>query len=109
MRSSLFQLLNDNYSNYASDFHVEDKEKAYQLELDIPGIKREDLSIEVHNQILTIVGERKGSRSQTFERRFRLSDDVMADEIQATLVDGVLTLDLVKAEKARSRKIAIAS
>jgi len=110
MRSNLLQLFNDNYFSYTASPEgvVEETETAYQLTLDVAGIRREDLDIEVKNGVLVIKGERKGAKSYTFEKKFRLGDTVLVDEIKATHQDGVLTLELAKASKAQARKIAIA-
>lgn len=106
-RINLLQLFND-FNSVSPEGFIEETDKTYQLTLDVPGVKKEDINIEVNNGILTVSGERKGARACTFEKRFRLGDNVVADEIKANLTDGVLSLELAKAEKARARKIMIA-
>ena len=107
MRSALLQAFNENFYDYAPECLIEDKDKSYQVSMDVPGIKREDLTLEVTNNVLSITGARKGIRPYSFEKKLRLGDNV-SGEIQASLTDGVLTLEIAKAEKAQARRIAIA-
>jgi HSP20 family protein len=86
---------------------IEEKDTGYQITMDIPGVRREDLTIEVQNQTMTVAGERKGVRSRSFEKKFKLSDEIATEDIKASLVDGVLTLNLNKTEKVKAKKILI--
>lgn len=91
---------------------------AFVVEIDVPGVKRQDLSVEVVGNELTVVGELKETereglfrkrtrRTGRFEFRTNLPRDVDADRIEADLAEGVLTLRLPKAEVAKPRKIEI--
>ncbi len=88
----------------------------------LPGIKAEDLNIEVRENILTISGqvqqetERKEEdyfinerRYGQFRRAVVLPYDVKVDEVEAEFEDGILTLTLPKAETAKGKKVAIKS
>lgn len=99
---------------------VYDKGDAYVLELDLPGLSRDDVDIQVKDRELTVRGERHplGGRSATFhrlERRygpflrsFRFEVDIDADEIEATIVDGLLRLDVPKKEpRSASRSVKV--
>ena len=90
------------------------------LTAEVPGMAREDLDVSVDNGVLTIRGEKKeGSKAEQagyhriesrygrFERRVRLPDYVDAEKIQATYKDGVLKLEMPKAEAAKARSIQI--
>jgi len=84
---------------------------------DLPGVRKEDLSIRVENNILTIEGkpayELHGSPVLEefdllkFFRQFDLADEVDQDRIQAEFKNGVLTVCLPKAERARPRAIQV--
>jgi HSP20 family protein len=91
---------------------------AFVVEIDVPGVKRQDLTVEVVGNELTVAGELKETereglfrkrtrRTGQFEFRTSLSRDVDADRIEADLAEGVLTLRLPKAEAAKPRKIEI--
>lgn len=99
---------------------VYDKGDAYVLELDLPGLSRENVDIRVKDRELTVRGERHplGGRSATFhrlERRygpflrsFRFEVDIDANAIEATIVDGLLRLDVPKRKpRAASRSVKV--
>ena len=97
---------------------VSETESAYVVELEVPGVKREDLSVEVEDGRLAVTGELKETgtggqlRSRTrrtgrFEYQARLPRDVDPDRIGAELADGVLTVTIAKPETATPRRIEI--
>jgi len=84
----------------------------------LPGFKKEDVSIDVDDGVLTVKGERtaqeetifnrKGSFYGKFEKSFTLPEEVLADEISASFEDGILTLEIPKdVEKKLSKTIEI--
>jgi HSP20 family protein len=102
----------------ACDVHESDKE--YDIAFDAPGIKKEDLHIDLSSGILRISGERKydvrhenGSRHRverghgSFERSFTLPEGVDSEKIHARYDNGVLHIRVPKKETAQTRKIAI--
>jgi HSP20 family protein len=98
----------------------EDAEKLY-LEAEVPGLGLDDIEILIQGNELTLKGMRKpaDSASVTYHRRERgvgeftrlitLPVDVDGDRVEAALKNGVLTIVLPKAERARARKIAVQS
>jgi HSP20 family protein len=102
----------------ALDIH-EDTEKV-TVRLEAAGLKKEDFDLSLHDDNLTISGERRNEtaaregesfRSERFFGRFSrtitLPSQVKADAVTATYTDGVLTVTLPKAEEAKPRKIAV--
>lgn len=83
------------------------------LELDLPGVKAQDISVEVEGDVLRIRGERKGrqadagKRSGVFSWAYQLPDGYDTDALQASLNDGVLTVEIPRHPKAMARKIPI--
>ncbi|NKE58381.1 Hsp20/alpha crystallin family protein [Lentzea sp. PSKA42] len=91
---------------------------SYVVEIDVPGVKREDISVQLTGNDLVVSGElketeregmfrRRTRRTGSFEYRTNLPADVRTDDIDAHLHDGVLTLRIPKAEAAQPRKIEI--
>jgi HSP20 family protein len=92
---------------------------AYVLTAEVPGIRREDLQIQVRDGMLSIAGARREREATcetyhrverghgTFTRRFQLQLPVDADRITADLLDGVLTVTCPKTAEAGARRIRI--
>lgn len=91
--------------------NVKENEAGYVLELAAPGLKKEDLKINVENNKLTIGYQSETKTEETtdkftrhefgfssFERSFRLPKTVNADAIKAAYTDGILTVELPKVE-----------
>ena len=94
---------------------------AYIVELSVPGLKAENLEITMENSILTVKGEIKQETEEkkrnyhrverrygSFVRTVGLPTTVKADAITANLTDGILRLDIPKAEEVKPRKINVA-
>jgi HSP20 family protein len=82
----------------------------------IPGLAKEDVSLELEGRALTIRGEHKRAEasftreeraSGKFERTITFKHALAADKIQAEVKNGILTVTLPKAEEAKPRKIEI--
>lgn len=109
---------NGGMAGWAPLADLSETEDAYLVEVDLPGVKRDDVSIEQVGNELSITGEFKERertgwlRSRTrrvgrFEYRTTLPHDVDSDKIEAELTDGVLTVRVPKTEAAKPRRIAI--
>jgi HSP20 family protein len=90
----------------------------FYVEVDAPGLTENDFSVETHNGVLLISGERKCQRDGKgydtraygrFEQRISLPIWAKADQVEAKLANGVLSLNFPKAEEAKPRKIALNS
>jgi len=87
------------------------------IEVELPGVREEDLDMTVHNGMLFIRGERKSAEGREylyngrtygrFERIITLPEAVSNDDVQATLTNGVLSVDLPKAPEAKPKKISL--
>lgn len=105
---------------FAPPCEITDEEKYYSISLDIPGLSKEDLEIEVKENHLHVSGERRlvkktendnvlrsEKRYGKFARAFTLPKNVDAEKIEAKFENGVLEIFLPKEEKAASKKIVI--
>ncbi len=85
----------------------------YLMSVDLPGLRQDDIKIEMANDVLTISGERKratsGKSNGYFKRSFSLPEAVDADKIEARYESGVLELYLPKTPAAKPRQIQIQS
>lgn len=97
---------------------LEETEDAYIIEADAPGVKKDDINIELQDNELLIHGEykdrerkghlrRKERRTGQFNYRVTVPGKINPDSVEAKLEDGVLTLTMQKAEETKSRRIEI--
>ena len=97
--------------------NVRDEEDTFILSALVPGLKADDLNIQVLEDVVRIEGEFQANEEDyllrelpngSFRRALRLPAEIDADKVEAKITDGVLTLRLPKAESARPKKIKIA-
>lgn len=97
----------------------EDRDNVY-VRLEVPGMKKEDIELSLHDGSLSISGERKGEeksqegevyRSERFFGRFQrtitLPTTVASDKVKAQYKDGILSVTLPKAEEAKPKHIDV--
>ena len=98
---------------------TEDKNNFY-IRAELPGVKSEDLEIEATTAGIAVTGERnipaeeEGARyhrrereAGRFSRIINLPSEINADQVEANLADGILTIVVPKAEKAKPRQITV--
>lgn len=92
--------------------------EGYTLQVEMPGVNKEGLEMWVENNELTIIGRRslpsvngalihRESRQENFRRSFELDPSIDAEKISASIEQGILTLQLPKAERVKPRKITV--
>src|SRR4029077_3493643 len=99
---------------------VEETSDAYVFRADLPGVSSKDVKVTVHNDTITLRGERKREEKKSdgslhrvergfglFERSFTLSLPVRADQVKASYKDGVLEVHVPKADEAKPRDIEV--
>lgn len=92
----------------------------YEISADLPGLNKDDIKIEVHDDILTLRGEKKFEKEKKektyrlaerhygeFVRAFSLPDNVNKDAIEAVFTDGVLKLTIPKTEQPKPKQIEV--
>ncbi len=90
------------------------------VKAELPGMRKEDIDISLHGDVLTLSGERKEEKTtgeaQTyraerflgkFQRTFTLPSTVDTNKVQASYKDGILTVTLPKAEEAKPKQIEV--
>ncbi|MGW2940065.1 Hsp20/alpha crystallin family protein [Streptomyces sp. NPDC001156] len=97
---------------------VTETDDAFEVEIELPGVKSKDINVEANGQELVVTGEikekeRKGvlrrgtRRTGAFEYRLRLPGEVDAEKVTAEMSAGVLTVTVPKAEVAKPRHVQI--
>jgi HSP20 family protein len=103
----------ENYGNAFPPVNIQDNETSFELELSVPGRKKEDFNIEINEQVLTISNEakkeeefkeagytRKEFSYSSFKRSFTLPDTVNEEGIKASYENGILRFTLPKKEES---------
>jgi HSP20 family protein len=100
---------------------VSEKEDAYVVAAELPGVKKDDIQVTVEDGVLTIGAETKSEHEEKegnrvirserhygrYERSLRLGHDIAAKDVKAAYKDGILTLTLPKAEQAKPKRVAV--
>ena len=99
---------------------IAETETDYQIKVELPEVRKEDVSVTVNQGVLTIRGERKLEREEqgkkfhrverahgSFARSFTLPEDVDETSIQAQHKDGMLYVTIGKSERAKPRSIEV--
>ena len=96
--------------------NVQDDAEAYILTAYVPGLKAEDLKIQVLEDVVSIEGSFPGDESEymlrelpagSFRRELRMPSPLDMEKVDAKISDGILTLRLPKAESARPKRIKV--
>ncbi len=99
---------------------LEDKGKMFQLTVDLPGFKKEDVQIELTDDSVTVSGKRQSSEdekgknyvrqeraSQMFYRKVTLPEEILSDQANAKLNNGVLEVSLPKKAPKETKKLPV--
>ncbi len=129
-RNGFGRFFNDSFFNDSSDANqkkewqpvvdIIKKDNKVIVTAELPGINKEDISIDVNDDVLTLKGERKYENevkeadfyrkervSGSFSRSFVLPAGVSTEEINAEYKDGILTLEIPEAKKEEVKQITI--
>ena len=101
----------------ALNVNVREEEDAYILYALVPGLKAEDLTIQVLENVVSIEGEYKDEETPfllnelprgAFRRSLRMPSEIDAEKVEARIADGILRLTLPKTDSAKPKKIKVA-
>lgn len=111
-----------NVSGFSPSVNTREGEYAYHIEVDLPGVKKDDIHVDIKDNVLTISGERKTQKEVKkkdyykmessygkFQRSFTLPENTDIENIEANSQDGVLEVVIPKMEKSKkeTKKIKI--
>jgi len=125
--NDVYSLLNDSFLNerHAATVpavNIAENENAFEVALAVPGLKKEDIKINLEKNVLNISAEKKTETTDeskkfskreynfdSFSRSFNLPQSADSSKIDAAYVDGILTLTIAKKEEAKnqSREITL--
>ena len=99
-------------SNVLAASRTHQDQDNYYLQVDLPGVRREDVTLKIEADELTVTAVRNlpengEMRSYTFNRSFVVPADVDSEKISAEQKDGVLSVTLPKKEESKPRTISI--
>jgi HSP20 family protein len=107
-------------ASFAPPVDIYEDDQKLVLKLEVPGVKQDDLDIQVEGRTLTVRGERKFSSEEkqenfhrvehrygTFARSFTLPSSVDAENVKATYDAGVLQVEFAKKAEAKPRQIKV--
>lgn len=110
----------DSFAGWTPAVDLFQDKESVQLRAELPGLRREDIHVSLHEDVLTLSGERRQDPSADergnlrnerffgrFERRFTLPVRVDAGRVSASYEDGILSVTLPKAEEAKPRQIEV--
>lgn len=108
------------FSGWTPALDVYDDKDHFVVKVEVPGMKKEDIEISLHDGTLTVSGERKSEHEEKagqtyrserffgkFQRSLTLPAAVDAGKVSASYKDGILTVQLPKAEEAKPRQIEV--
>ena len=118
--------LNDDYfmpairESYRPAVDIEEDNDQYRVTMELPGMEKKDINISFQDNVLHISGEKKAEKEEKknnyhcferrfgkFERSFRINNEVVVDKIDASFNNGILTVELPKAEIAKPKEIEV--
>lgn len=107
-------------ADWTPSVDISETEGEYQIQVEIPDVKKEDVKVTLEDGVLTIQGQRKQEQEESgtkyhriersygsFARTFSLPDVIETDKVRAEYKDGVLHLYLPKSEKAKPKAIEV--
>ncbi|MEO1021613.1 MAG: Hsp20/alpha crystallin family protein [Bacteroidota bacterium] len=107
-------------SRFVPSVDISETDSSFDLAVQVPGLKKDDISIDLENGRLTISGERTLNKDEkgknyhrvessygSFSRSFYLPDTIDEDTVKATYEDGILNITIKKAESKAKKLIKI--
>jgi HSP20 family protein len=117
---SPFGGLTQGFNTWAPAVDLYEEKDNLIVKAELPGMKKSDIDVSLHDGALTISGERKSEREEKdgetyrserfygrFQRSVMLPTPVAADKVNASYKDGILTITLPKTEEAKPKQIEV--
>ena len=108
------------FGNWTPPVDIQETEKEYVVKADLPDVRKEDVKVEIDDDVLTVEGERRQEKEEKtkrfhrteraygkFVRRFAMPTHVDGTAVKAEFKDGVLNVHLPKTDAAKQRAIEV--
>ena len=105
---------------WVPSMNFSEKDGKYMLSAEIPGMKKEDININIDKGVLTVSGKRESSKEEkeadyylkevyygSFSRSFRLPGDIDESKVDAAYTDGVLTVAMPHTKVEKKKKVEV--
>ena len=109
-----------NRAEWLPPVDIKETDEGYLFHMDVPGLKPEDLDVELHDGVLSIRGSRSEEKKEedkgyvrterrqgSFSRQFRVPTNAQAEVLKAEVRDGVLTIEVPKGAEQGARKVTV--
>ena len=104
----IFRIYPNSYRhNSSSNYKTDSDEDGITLTMNVPGYNKKLIDVTVSGDTLTIEGKVHSGDTDGFNHTFTINDNLDSDGIDATVVDGVLTVSIPYAEAVKPRKIEV--
>jgi len=105
---------------FSPDINLTETDEGFHLSADLPGLKKEDIEVEISEEIIVLKGERKEETKSSdecfycheasygaFRREVPLPGRIIPEKSKANLKDGVLSIDLPKSEESKIKHVKV--
>lgn len=113
-------MLHDAPPAWSPAMDVSENDDAYVITVELAGASKEDVTVEAHENVLTIRGEKRSERNEeneqrkyversfgSFSRSFSLPANADADAVEASFDQGVLTVQIAKTQETKPKQISV--
>ena len=105
---NIFSNTNNHYTNhYTSDYKTSSDDDGVTLTMNVPGYNKKLIDVSVSGDRLVIEGKAHTGSTEGFKHTFTIDEGLDSDSIEATVIDGVLTVSVPYAEEVKPRKIEV--
>ena len=94
-------------SHYSSDYKTSSDDDGVILTMNVPGYNKKLIDVSVSGDRLIIEGKAHTGSTKGFKHTFTINEGLDSDSIEATVIDGILTISIPYAEEVKPRKIKV--
>ena len=100
-------IFSNHNNHYSSDYKTSSDDDGIILTMNVPGYNKKLIDVSVSSDKLIIEGKAHTGSTEGFKHTFTINEGLDSDSIEATVIDGVLTVSVPYAEEVKPRKIEV--